>query len=168
MSIPAGYRIIGRTEADDVALAALETRAGKLFAPYHPQVANQPPSDAGSVRALFAGRDVWVAADGSGPAGFIVAAPLGPYFHIFELSVDPSHGRRGLGSALVACVEHEAAKRGLEGISLTTFRDVPFNAPFYAGLGFVEADGPLLAERRRLETPQGCDPASRVAMLKRL
>ena len=58
------------------------------------------------------------------------------------------------------------------GVSLTTFRRVPFNAPFYARLGFGEVDpattDPLLADAFRREVPEGIDPAERVAMLLEL
>lgn len=167
MTLPAGYRIVERQSGDDASLLQIEGRASELFRDHgYPQVADAPFPDIAAIRALFEGRDVWVAADGSGPVGFVVAAPLGPCLHVHELSVDPAHGRRGVGTALVEHVAQAAVERGLAGVSLTTFRDVPFNAPFYARLGFVESDDPLLAERRVAETPEGVGPAGRVAMVR--
>src|SRR5713101_5402037 len=58
--------------------------------------------------------------------------------HLEELDVDPSHGRRGLGTALVRAVCEWATVSGYVVLTLTTFRAVPWNLPFYARLGFVE------------------------------
>lgn len=101
------------------------------------------------------------------PAGFAVSAMQGDRLHLRELSVDPAFGRRGLGTALVDAVAAHARSRGLRGVSLTTFREVPFNAPFYARIGFREAEdaGPELAETLFRETPHGVDPRDRVAMV---
>ena len=53
-------------------------------------------------------------------------------------------------------------------MTLTTFRHLPFNAPFYTGMGFREIDASDWgAELRKLledEIEQGLDPAKRVAM----
>jgi GNAT superfamily N-acetyltransferase len=85
--------------------------------------------------------------------------------HLQQLAVDPAHGRRGLGTALVnACCE-EARLRGASQLSLTTFRDLPFNAPWYARLGFVIIDQPdgVVARHVQQEQPYG-RLAPRVAM----
>ncbi|MDP1554166.1 MAG: GNAT family N-acetyltransferase, partial [Hyphomonas sp.] len=54
------------------------------------------------------------------------------------VSVHPEHGRRGLGAALIRRVFQDAADRGLKTVTLSTFRDLPWNAPFYRTLGFRE------------------------------
>jgi predicted N-acetyltransferase YhbS len=67
--------------------------------------------------------------------GFALLRDLDRSIHLDELSVHPLHGRRGLGSALLkrvcesACSAHRA-------VTLSTFRDVGWNAPFYARHGF--------------------------------
>lgn len=132
-------------------------------------MADAPIPDVGFLRALMTGHDTWVAVLASGaPAGFAVAGPLGHGLHLRELSVDPAHGRRGLGTALVETVIAAAREQGFAGVSLTTFRDVPFNAPFYARLGFDElaldrADAALRDAFVR-EVPVGVDPPERVLM----
>lgn len=135
-------------------------------------MADTPILDVDALRAMMAGHETWVAALSSGqPAGFADAGPLGGGFHLRELSVDPAHGRRGVGTALVEAVIAASRERGLSGVSLTTFRDVPFNAPFYARLGFEElapdrAD-PALRDAFVREVPDGVDPASRVLMWRK-
>jgi hypothetical protein len=53
-------------------------------------------------------------------------------------------------------------------VTLTTFRDVPWNMPFYARLGFEivppEQVGPALFAIVEGETRRGLDPARRVVM----
>lgn len=58
--------------------------------------------------------------------------------HPEQVSVLPEHSRRGCGSALVKASCSEAARRGYAEIALRTFADVPWNAPCYARLGFLE------------------------------
>ncbi|MEM8769985.1 MAG: GNAT family N-acetyltransferase [Pseudomonadota bacterium] len=70
------------------------------------------------------------------PVGFAVCEESAVTLHLLELSVHPDHGRRGLGRRLVTRVVEEAAARGLEAVTLTTFADIPWNAPFYAAMGF--------------------------------
>ena len=88
--------------------------------------------------------------------------------HLDELDVDPSHGRRGLGTALVRAVCKWAAVSGYIMLTLTTFRDVPWNFPFYTRLGFVEipreALRPELSNVASEEARRGLDPNTRVAM----
>lgn len=89
--------------------------------------------------------------------------------HLQQLAVDHAHGRRGLGAALVnACCER-ARQRGYNQLSLTTFRDVPYNAPWYARLGFVIIDEPVgvIARPVMQEEPYG-RLAPRVAMSRTL
>lgn len=51
-----------------------------------------------------------------------------------------THQGRGVGRALLAHAADWARARGLTALSLTTFRHVPWNAPFYASFGFREWD----------------------------
>ena len=67
------------------------------------------------------------------PDGFLDRA-----LHIHELDVSPAHGRRGLGRRLVAAACAFAKAEGAPAATLSTFREVPWNAPFYATAGFRE------------------------------
>ena len=85
-----------------------------------------------------------------------------------EMDVLPEHGRRGLGAALVGAVVAWARRRGHHGVTLTTFRHLPWNGPFYRRLGFEALSEseltPQLAEHLHAEADAGLDPARRVAM----
>lgn len=58
--------------------------------------------------------------------------------HLEQLSVLPSHGRQGIGRALVREAMEEARWLGFDQMALSTYRDVPWNGPFYRSLGFAE------------------------------
>jgi len=92
--------------------------------------------------------------------------------HLDELDVHPEHGRRGLGRMLVMAVCDWAEAKGYEAITLTTFREIPWNMPFYASLGFTvvppEALTLALASIVHEEGRRGLDPALRVVMRRAL
>jgi GNAT superfamily N-acetyltransferase len=110
-----------------------------------------------------------VALAGNVPVGFarveIIDARTA---HLEEIDVCPAHGRRGLGTRLVTEVCEWAASAGYESVTLTTFRDVPWNGPFYERLGFRVVPGAELSAALRAiveaEARRGLDPSRRVTM----
>lgn len=113
-----------------------------------------------------------VAEVGGETVGFALCGEIDGHAHLFEMDVVPEHGRRGIGSALLESVCNEAAVRGFLTMTLTTLRDVPWNAPFYAARGFAEmADaewGPQLAGIVARERMLGFPMRLRVVMLRRI
>ncbi|MCG9916599.1 MAG: GNAT family N-acetyltransferase [Phenylobacterium sp.] len=113
---------------------------------------------------------LWVMSEPSGPPVAFLAARLEENrLHILEFDVHREHQGRGFGRRLLDFAIQEARQQGLAGLSLTTFRDAPWNAPFYASAGFaiVEGDnarGALQAYLDR-EATRGLDPARRCAMV---
>ena len=85
-----------------------------------------------------------------------------------QLSIDPAFARRRIGQRLIDEVDRWAADQQHQEVTLTTFRDVPWNAPYYARLGFRAVDGaeltPALVELLAVEASHGLDPAQRVVM----
>ncbi len=63
---------------------------------------------------------------------------VGDRLHVWELSVQQASQRQGLGRALMDHATRFARDRGLAALTLTTFRDVLWNGPFYGRLGFEE------------------------------
>jgi len=118
-------------------LAGIEHAAGELFAPYpFAQTAADvitPPSD---LRAGLDDGTLFVAEADARVVGFALASPLDGGMHLDELDVLPSHGRRGIGTALVAAVVDCARRRDLPHLTLSTLRSIPWNAPWYQRLGF--------------------------------
>jgi len=130
---------IREAERRDVeALRHIELETARRFAPgVLPPHLVRPVPPAELCDAIAASR-LWVADDGAGgPLGFVLARRHGASLHVGELDVRPDFGRRGIGTSLVTHVCGVAARLGLRFVTLTTLRDVPWNAPFYAKLGFV-------------------------------
>lgn len=96
---------------------------------------------------------------------------------IGQLSVAIAHGRRGIGTRLLlhaidAARDPSRADGGARSIVLNTERDVPWNAPWYARLGFevIEEDAwsPALRAVTTQQQAAGLDWSRRVHMRKRL
>lgn len=71
-------------------------------------------------------------------AGFALCTIERPDLYLEQISVAPEFGRCGVGGALLNAVCAEAERRALFGVTLSTFRQVPWNGPFYAKHGFSE------------------------------
>ena len=112
---------------------------------------------------------LWVALEDDGrPAGFGMVEPHGSRLWLEELDVLPEHCSRGVGSALVEEIARWAPASGFHEVVLTTYRDVPWNGPFYAKRGFeMVPPGQLdtdLEARLREEEARGLASMPRVAM----
>jgi GNAT superfamily N-acetyltransferase len=78
----------------------------------------------------------WVAVSARDrPVAYLLATIVDGNAHIEQVSVHPRHARRGLGKALIEQVVAWARRRGLGAVTLATFTDVPWNAPYYQRLG---------------------------------
>lgn len=89
--------------------------------------------------------------------------------HLEQLSVHPDHARAGAGTALLEAACDWAAGKGYATITLSTFADVPWNAPFYARHGFEPMNdlGPGLRGLRATEKGIGLDRlGTRVVMCR--
>ena len=111
---------------------------------------------------------IWVATHRETPIGFAYCEVFGDELHLWEIAVRLDDQKRGAGTALVAAVVAEARARGLRAVTLTTFREIPWNGLFYARLGFAEAPQdetePRLAGLKAHEASLGLDVANRCAM----
>jgi GNAT superfamily N-acetyltransferase len=109
-----------------------------------------------------------VLVEGDPPAGFALIGWVDGNLHLDQLAVHPSRMRQGIGGRLVTAVRDHAAAAGAPAVTLTTFRDVPWNAPWYERHGFTvlpEAEwGPELKALVRHERDLGIEVAPRVAM----
>ena len=112
--------------------------------------------------------DVATDSPSSSPIGFAVVTLVDGAAHLHELAVLPDHGGRGGGRALVHHVVNWSSASDFESLSLTTFRHLPWNGPFYANVGFVEIGAPDLGPELRAtlseEIAKGIDPRKRIAM----
>jgi GNAT superfamily N-acetyltransferase len=160
---------------DLVLLPEIELAAAHLFLDYAEALGfdaallqSAKPID--DLRQALAEDLLWVAVDAQDvPVGFALAVELDGRLHLEEMDVHPAHGRRGFGTALVDAVCAAARLRG-QGVSLSTFREVPWNAPFYARLGFRQLDEseltPVLRRLREDEGRRGLRPDTRILMVR--
>ncbi len=82
---------------------------------------------------------LWVVEDEQGnPIGFLGAHRDGGELHILEFDVEAGHQGQGVGRLLLNHVIAWGRTEGLSELTLTTFRTIPWNGPFYAKMGFVE------------------------------
>jgi len=92
--------------------------------------------------------------------GSVRSSDLGAgWLALAQISVDPAYAQRGLGRRLLVALADRARKLGYLTITGTTFRAVPFNAPFYVDLDAAEdlTPHPVMVERRRVEQELGLD-----------
>ena len=152
-------------------LADIERAAGEMFRDVGlPEIADHDPYDADELAAAVA---LFVAAGGDDePIGYAMVELVDGHAHLGQISVLPEHGGQGVGSQLLDAVAGWARDQGHTEITLTTFRDVPFNAPLYAKRGYaVVPDADWTEALRELvdrEAEMGLEPAARVVMRRPL
>lgn len=103
----------------------------------------------GAERALSSGFTLMGFVESAEPVGFVQVLEIDDLAHLEQLSVLPEYARRGFGRQLVAAALAEARRRGHTQLTLRTFADVPWNAPFYESCGFIECE-PSTDFHRRL------------------
>jgi GNAT superfamily N-acetyltransferase len=81
-------------------------------------------------------QSAWVACEEEMPVAFLSAERMLDTLHIYEVSVHATMMGRGLGRRLIEAAIAAARASGLSALTLTTFRDVPWNEPYYQRLGF--------------------------------
>ena len=157
-------------DADLPFLAAIEDAGDALFTERFGEL-DWPPASSGEERAAEPGI-LLVAVDDDGTVvGFSHVLDLRGKWHLEQIAVDPAHGRRGIGAALLDSTHRELVERGAPEVTLMTYADVPWNAPFYARHGYVELDPlpPHLVELRAAEQRMGLQAhGRRVAMVRHL
>jgi GNAT superfamily N-acetyltransferase len=139
-----GYHVRPAAAKDVALLPAIELAAARLFLDrlnalgLTPEMLESTNSPADFAHAQKMGR-LWVAVtEQDEPVGFALLSEIDGVIHLEELDVHPTHGRRGIGAALLQQVCAWAKAAAYPGVTLSTFRDVPWNAPFYARHGFRE------------------------------
>lgn len=114
----------------------------------------------------------WVAVQSAKPVAFILAEIADNALFIVELSVEREWQGQGIGRQLLSFVTEIARSQGLRELTLTTFCEVPWNAPFYARLGFerlAESElSPALRSQLDEEAAHGLPRDSRCAMRLKL
>ncbi|MEU1116309.1 MULTISPECIES: GNAT family N-acetyltransferase [unclassified Streptomyces] len=172
------------TAADLPALQDIERAAGEAFRPLGmAAVADDEPLSVEELERYRSAGRAWVAAGvpahaDAAPVAYLIGDLLtepvaepdgaGPAFHIEQVSVHPRAARHRIGRALIAHAADHARTLGATALTLTTFADVPWNAPYYARIGFRPlADAELTPALRRIrahEAELGLDRWPRLCM----
>lgn len=172
--LAASYRIELARSADVPSLPGIERAAAAAFEGWGvPREVLDAQTSVDDLLAAERSGLLWVARSAAGEvAGFALACLVDGQPHIEEIDVHPAHARRGVGRAMIHVLEESARAAGHRAITLTTYRDIPWNAPLYERTGFrvlTPAElGPELAAVVTAEAEQGLDPARRVAMRREL
>ena len=127
---------------------------------------DDPPTAESLIEAIGRGM-CWVyETRASGIVAYLAATGLRSSLHIEQVSVDPAFARLRYGARLIEHAEQDAASRGYALLTLTTFTEVPWNAPYYSSLGFQEFLNPELAEVLNSEDGVVSDGWPRIGMAR--
>jgi N-acetylglutamate synthase-like GNAT family acetyltransferase len=151
---------------DDLdAIIEVEASATEAFlVTEHADAPDPPLTNLCDYRRLIAAAWVWVAELDGAVVGSLIAEVMHDALHLRELAVRMSHQRHGIGRSLVQTALAAAHAHRLPAVTLTTFRGVAFNAPFYRSLGFAILEQPPSRLRALLESEAAQGLRDRCAM----
>lgn len=153
--------------ADERLLEGIETTSDLLLEPL-----GLWPLPAMSLEASAAerARTLVTLVAGRPAVGFCRIERVDENAHVGEIAVLPELGRMGIGSALMDAACAWARDHGYRALTLTTFVDPPFNAPWYERLGFEVLSPPYEPELARVVELEAdlAELGPRVVMTRRL
>ena len=168
-------RIRPANPCDAPVLPGIERSSGEIFRRWAglEWIADDDVQSEERHRALIADGVAFVAAlEGYGIAAFLNGAVTPDALHIWQVAVHQDQQGHGIGRRLIEAAQRHAANHGIHSLTLTTFRKVPWNEPYYQRLGFITLDDGLLGARLRAvldaEKQAGLPIAQRCAMRKTL
>jgi GNAT superfamily N-acetyltransferase len=155
-------------------LQDIERAAGRCFRDIGmAEVAQDEPLPVDELARYHRAGLAWVVADDADvPVAYLIADRVDGNLHVEQVSVHPGSARRGLGRMLLEHLAARARSEGVPALTLTTFTQVPWNAPYYARCGFHLLDErtltPGLREIRGHEAARGMDRWPRACMRRAL
>ncbi|PCC70478.1 Predicted N-acetyltransferase YhbS [Nannocystis exedens] len=153
-------------------IRGIERASARRFVGVIDELVDDEPSPAAVLAARMAGGGLWVAECEGAPVAFVMFRPVEDGLYIEQIDVLPAFERRRIGAALLDAAAERARAAGLARLTLSTFRDVLWNAPYYRRLGFVDiADEALtagLAQIRQEHVARGLDESRRTFMARPL
>jgi GNAT superfamily N-acetyltransferase len=137
------------------------------------QILAMPPASVGSLEQGRRDGRLWVASSSlNRVVGFALMKFPGGTAWLDQLSVLDRWQGRGLGAALIDRAADRARSLGHGTLYLSTYLDVPWNAPFYGRRGFTvmpRGDWPLAFRRQfMIENSHGHPPWRRAIMQRRV
>lgn len=130
-----------------------------------------PPSESAAHYRGLIGRGHCLAATvDETVVGFAACGTIGRELHLHELGVERAQQGKRIGATLLEAVAIDARNAGLRAITLNTYRDIPWNGPFYARHGFVEVENfegrPHLLQSLEAAAELGLPRERRCAMIR--
>ncbi|MGD2071763.1 MAG: GNAT family N-acetyltransferase [Gemmatimonadota bacterium] len=172
MTRRAGVTIRPARRSDLRQVRAIERSAQRSFLDSpHPEAAGLEPLPLDELRWQLDEGWLFVAADAADrPVAFVGCCLVDGDVFVEEVDVLADYAGQRIGARLLDRVDEAARARGLRRVSLTTFADVPWNAPYYRRLGFRDLPpaewGPELAARVDEEDESGLDRRARVCLVR--
>jgi GNAT superfamily N-acetyltransferase len=139
--LPQDFTIRPATHGDIPQLVLIELAGNELFTPtglIPPEQMDDHVSIEWHQDAIEAGMSFVVTNTDDFPVGFTLTSLREPDLYLDEIAVHPDYARQGLGSALLGHCLERAKDLRVRSVSLSTFRNVPWNGPFYKQFGFRE------------------------------
>lgn len=168
------YKIRRPRPSEIAQLPAIESDAALLFVGHDiPDSILEETTSLDALQKAQSGERLWVAVNSKDEVlGFALIEFIDKGVHLSEIDVLRQFGQKGIGTALVNHVCAWAKENGFETVTLTTFKNIRWNAPFYSKLGFKilndEAYSQDIVDIVEKERKRGLHPASRVVMVREL
>lgn len=128
------FGIRGATPSDIPLLESVERSAAEVFRSVNLGfLVNQPTVDPFVLNGMAAATHLWIAVnDWDQPIGFVGGQNIDGNFHLVGIWVAQGYQGSGVGKALMATMVDQIWREGYKSITLTTYKDVPWNAPVCA------------------------------------
>ena len=142
-------RIRQTSSRDTALLPEIERSSGELFrqCPGLEWIADDDVQSEAQHQAFVADGVALVAELDGNMVGFLTGSVEPDALHIWQIAVHKTHQRRGVGGKLIEAAQQLAVTHAAIALTLTTFRDVPWNEPYYRRLGFKTLADPELNPR---------------------
>jgi ribosomal protein S18 acetylase RimI-like enzyme len=136
----ADFTIRNARNEDIPLLGLVERSAAEIFRTVNLDfLSDGPTMDELFLSKLMNSSHLWVAVNElDRPIGFAGGEIIDGNFHISEISVAQDAQGKGVGNALIGELIRRVKEEGYTTITLTTYRDLPWNGPWYHKLGFLE------------------------------
>jgi GNAT superfamily N-acetyltransferase len=164
------YRVVRGERTHARALGAVEKAAGARFRDIGmADIADAETTPATILEDRATEGRLYVALADDKPVGFLIWSEKDGRAYIEEVSVHPDHAGHRLAARMIDTLA-DAVRGRIKMLSLATFRDVAWNAPYYAKLGFVELPyaeaGPEHEANWKRQAEYGLDMSRRLFMTR--
>lgn len=150
------------------ALRAIERASAARFIGLMDDLADDEPTPIPVLTARIAAGGLLTARLDQTLAAFVMFRPVEDSLYVEQIDVLPEFAGQRIGARLLDAVAERARASSLLALTLSTFRDVPWNAPWYRRLGFIDvaevALTPGLLEIRHEHLARGLDESQRTFM----